>query len=132
MLAKLDGADAQSALEGFTKRLRTVRASLHKTVAYDQGSEMSLNETLAKRLQMNIDFCNPHSPWQRAANENANSLIREYLPKGTDLSAVTNAALRAIEAGLNGRPRQMLRLQTPDEGFSGLKLNEFIGVAIQA
>ena len=132
MLAKLDGADAQSVLEGFTKRLRTVPASLRKTLTYDQGTEMALHQTLAKRLKMSIFFCDPHSPWQRAANENANGLIREYLPKGTDLSTVTQAELRAIEARLNGRPRQILRFQTPEEVFSSLKLNEFLGVALQA
>ena len=132
MLAKLDGCDAQSVLEGFTKRLRTVPASLRKTLTYDQGTEMALHETLAKRLKMDIFFCDPHSPWQRAANENANGLIRQYLPKGTDLSTVTAAELRAIEARLNGRPRQILRFQTPDEVFSSLKLNEYIGVPLQA
>jgi len=132
MLAKLDGCDAQSVLEGFTKRLRTIPASLRKTLTYDQGTEMALHETLAKRLQMDIYFCDPHSPWQRATNENANGLIREYLPKGTDLSAVSAAELKAIEARLNGRPRQILGFQTPDEVFSGLSLNEFLHVALQA
>lgn len=132
MLAKLDGCDAQSALEGFTKRLRTIPASLRKTLTYDQGTEMALHETLAKRLKMSIFFCDPHSPWQRAANENANGLIREYLSKGTDLSTVSPAELKAIEARLNGRPRQILHFQTPEEVFSGLKFNEFIGVALQA
>jgi transposase, IS30 family len=132
MLAKLDGCDARSALEGFTKRLRSVPASLRKTLTYDQGTEMALHETLAKRLKMSIFFCDPHSPWQRAANENANGLIREYLPKGTDLSTVTHAELSAIEARLNGRPRQVLHFQTPEEVFYDLKFNEFIGVALQA
>jgi hypothetical protein len=131
MLAKLDGCDAQSALEGFTKRLRTVPPSLRKTLTYDQGTEMALHETLAKRLSISIFFCDPHSPWQRASNENANGLIREYLPKGTDLSTVTQADLKAIEARLNGRPRKVLNFQTPNEVFSSLKLNEFIGVALQ-
>jgi IS30 family transposase len=62
MLAKLDGCDAQSALEGFTKRLRTAPAGLRKTLTYDKGTEMALHETLAKRLKMSIFFCDPHSP----------------------------------------------------------------------
>ena len=131
MLTKLDGCDAQSALEGFTRRLRTVPPSLRKTLTYDQGTEMALHETLAKRLSISIFFCDPHSPWQRASNENANGLIREYLPKGTDLSTVTHAELKAIEARLNGRPRKVLNFQTPNEVFSSLKLNEFISVALQ-
>lgn len=132
MLAKLDGCDAKSVLEGFTKRLRTVPASLRKTLTYDQGTEMALHETLAQRLQMDIFFCDPHSPWQRAANENANGLIREYLPKGTNLSSVSAAELKTIETRLNGRPRQILGFQTPDEVFSSLRLNEFLIVALQA
>jgi transposase, IS30 family len=132
MLAKLDGCDAKSVLESFTKRLRTVPASLRKTLTYDQGTEMALHETLAQRLQMDIFFCDPHSPWQRAANENANGLIREYLPKGTDLSSVSAAELKTIETRLNGRPRQILGFQTPDEVFSSLRLNEFLIVALQA
>ncbi len=89
-------------------------------------------DSLARRLKMDIFFCDPHSPWQRASNENANGLIREYLPKGTDLSTVSAAELKAIEARLNGRPRQILGFQTPDEVFSSLKLNEFLNVALQA
>ncbi len=132
MLAKLDGCDAQSALEGFSRRLRSVPASLRKTLTYDQGTEMALHETLAKRLKIDIFFCDPHSPWQRASNENANGLIREYLPKGMDLSTVTAAQLKAIEIRLNGRPRKVLDFQTPDEAFTALKFNEFLSVALQA
>jgi len=131
MLAKLDGCDAHSVLKGFTRRLRSVPPSLRKTLTYDQGTEMALHQTLAKRLNLQIFFCDPHSPWQRASNENANGLIRQYLPKGTDLSLVTQAQLKAIEIALNTRPRKILDFQTPDEVFSDLKLNEFLSVALQ-
>jgi IS30 family transposase len=132
MLAKLSGCDAQSALEGFSRRLRSVPPSLRKTLTYDQGTEMALHQTLAKRLKIDIFFCDPHSPWQRASNENANGLIREYPPKGMHLSAITQAQLTAIELRLNTRPRKILDFQTPDEVFSNLKLNEFLSVALQA
>jgi len=132
MLAKLDGSDAHSALAGFTRRLRTVPANLRKTLTYDQGTEMALHQTLAKRLKISIFFCDPRSPWQRASNENANGLIREYLPKGTDLSTFSQAQLKSIEASLNTRPRKILDFQTPDEVFSDLKFNEFLNVALQA
>lgn len=132
LLAKLDGCDAQSVLKGFTRRLRTVPASLRKTLTYDQGTEMALHQTLAKRLNLSIYFCDPHSPWQRACNENANGLIREYLPKGTDLSLVSHAELKRIETALNTRPRKILDFQTPEEVFSNLKFNEFLSVALQA
>lgn len=132
MLAKLDGADANSALEGFTRRLRSVPESLRKTLTYDQGTEMALHKTLTKRLRVDIYFCDPHSPWQRGTNENANGLIREYLPKGTDLSVHSHQQLAVIEALLNNRPRKILGYRTPAEVFADLKLHALGGVALQA
>lgn len=131
MLVKLDGAGATSVLDGFTRRLRTVPESLRKTLTYDQGTEMALHQTLAKRLRMGIFFCDPHSPWQRGSNENANGLIREYLPKGDDLSLTTYQQLTSIEYALNNRPRKILGFRTPFEVFSELKLNHIAGVALQ-
>ena len=132
MLVKLDDFGSTSVLEGFTKRLRRLPPSLRKTLTYDQGSEMAQHETLAKRLHMDIFFCDPHSPWQRGSNENANGLIREYLPKGMDLSKVTQAQLTAIENSLNNRPRAILGFLTPNEVFAQLELNHIAGVALQA
>lgn len=132
MLVKLDGFGSTPVLDGFTKRLRRIPASLRKTLTYDQGAEMAKHETLAKRLHMDVFFCDPHSPWQRGSNENANGLIREYLPKGMDLSAVTQAQLTAIEHSLNNRPRAILGFATPQEVFDQLKLNHIAGVALQA
>lgn len=132
MLVKLDGAGATSVLDGFTRRLRTVPESMRKTMTYDQGTEMALHHTLAKRLRMDIFFCDPHSPWQRGSNENANGLVREYLPKGTDLSLVNYQQLSSIEYSLNNRPRKILGFRTPFEVFSELKLDNIAGVALQA
>jgi transposase, IS30 family len=132
MLVKLDGANSSSVLDGFTRRLRSVPESLRRTLTYDQGSEMALHHTLAKRLRMDIFFCDPHSPWQRGSNENANGLIREYLPKGSDLSLVSQHQLTSIEHALNNRPRKILGFKTPNEVFSDLKLNNISGVALQA
>lgn len=132
MLAKLDGSSATSTLEGFTRRLRSVPPSLRKTLTYDQGTEMALHQTLAKRLRIDVFFCDPHSPWQRGTNENANGLIREYLPKGMNLSEVTYQQLTSIEYALNNRPRKILDFRTPAEVFADLKLNHIAGVALQA
>jgi transposase, IS30 family len=132
MLAQLDNAGADSTLAGFSRRLRTVPDSLRKTLTYDQGTEMARHEQLAKRLRMDIFFCDPHSPWQRGSNENANGLIREYLPKGTDLRNITQAQLNRIEDSLNNRPRKILDFLTPAEVFANLKLNQLAGVALQA
>ena len=132
MLAKLETSSATSVLEGFTRRLRKVPTSLRKTLTYDQGTEMALHDTLSKRLRMDIFFCDPHSPWQRATNENFNGLVREYLPKGTDLSLLTDHDLHSVEYALNHRPRKVLGFLTPHEVFSQIKLNHIAGVALQA
>jgi IS30 family transposase len=132
MLARMDNASADSALAGFSRRLRTVPDSLRKTLTYDQGTEMARHQVLAKRLRMDIFFCDPHSPWQRGSNENANGLIREYLPKGADLRNITQAQLTHVERLLNNRPRKILGFLTPAEVFASLKLNHIAGVALQA
>ena len=132
MLVQLDDAGSNTVLEGFTRRLRDIPTSLRKTLTYDQGSEMAQHQTLAKRLRMDIFFCDPHSPWQRGSNENANGLIREYLPKGMDLSLLTQSDLYSIEYALNHRPRKILGFRTPHEVFSEIKLNNIAGVALQA
>jgi IS30 family transposase len=119
-------------LSAFTQRLKSIPPSLRKTLTYDQGSEMSLHRSMAKRLRIDIFFCDPHSPWQRGSNENANGLIREYLPKGIDLSTVSQQQLSSIEYALNHRPRRILGYRTPHEVFSELKMSDIAGVALQA
>jgi transposase, IS30 family len=132
MLVKLDGGTAPDILAGFKKRLKSVPESLRKTMTYDQGSEMALHETLSAKLNMDIFFCDPHSPWQRGSNENANGLIREFLPKGMDLSTVSRQKLTAIEHSLNHRPRKILGFESPHEVFSRLSPDFIAGVALQA
>ena len=132
MLVKLASAHADSVLNGFTQRLRCIPSRLRKTLTYDQGTEMALHATLAKHLRMDIFFCDPHSPWQRGTNENANGLIREYLPKGMDLSHVSDKQSSSIEYSLNHRPRKILGFKTPVEMFSELKLNNTASVALQS
>jgi IS30 family transposase len=132
MLVKLDGGTAPDLLEGFHRRLKSIPESLRKTMTYDQGSEMAMHETLSKRLHMNIFFCDAHSRWQRRSNENANGLIREFLPKGMDLSDVSHQELTAIEHALNHRPRKILGFQSPYEVFSQLKQDLIAGVALCA
>ena len=106
ILARMDGTDAGSACEGFTRKLRHVPATLRKTLTYDRGKEMAEHERLAQRLAIQIFFADPHSPWQRRTNENTNGLLRQYLPKGTDLSGYTQRELNAIAHRLNTRPRK--------------------------
>ena len=121
LLARMDGADAASAYQGFTKKLRHVPAPLRKTLTYDRGKEMAEHARLAQRLAIQVFFADPHSPWQRGTNENTNGLLRQYLPKGTDLSGYTQRELNAIAHRLNTRPRKCLDFATPLEVFTQLR-----------
>lgn len=105
MLAKLDAPTADAALEAMTRELSRMAPALLKTMTHDQGSEMARHAELTARTSMNIYFADPHSPWQRGSNENTNGRLRQYLPKGTDLSQVTQARLDEIADLLNTRPR---------------------------
>jgi IS30 family transposase len=118
LLAKVDHPDAESVLEGFTRRLRTLPASLRKTLTYDQGREMARHLELAKRLHLRVYFADPHSPWQRPTNENTNGLLREYLPKGMDFSGLSQRYLTQVATALNTRPRKCLGFLTPEEVMS--------------
>lgn len=121
ILAGMDGTDASSACEGFTKKLRHVPAPLRKTLTYSRGKEMAEHEQLAQRLALRIFFADPHAPWQRGTNKNTNGLLRQYLPKGTDLSGYTQRELNAIAHRLNTRPRKCLNFATPLEVFTQLR-----------
>jgi IS30 family transposase len=115
LLAKMQGSDAEAVLAGFTRRMRTLPASVRKTLTYDQGREMARHPELARRLNIHVYFADPHSPWQRPTNENTNGLIRQYLPKGTDLSLISQRRLTQIATALNTRPRKCLGFRTPEE-----------------
>jgi IS30 family transposase len=121
ILAKMNGTDVTSARQGFTKKLRHVPAMLRKTLTYDRGKEMAEHAQLAQRLAIQIFFADPYSPWQRGTNENTNGLLRQYLPKGTDLSGYTQRELNAIAHRLNTRPRKCLDFATPLEVYAHLR-----------
>lgn len=106
-------------------------ACVPKSLTYDQGSEMARHEELAKRVSINIYFCDPHSPGQRASNESANGLVREYLPKVIDLSEFSQTYLNDGARRLNNRPRKVLDFLTPAEVFQRDILYAHEGVALQ-
>ena len=102
-------------LEGFSRRLRTLPKALRKTLTYDQGREMARHEELEKRTHLMVYFADPHSPWQRPTNENTNGLLRQYFPKGTDLSQHSQQYLTKVANEMNNRPRKSLGFRTPAE-----------------
>ncbi len=92
--------------------------TLRKTLTWDQGKEMTNHAQIAAATDLAIFFCDPHSPWQRGTNENTNGLLRQYFPKGTDLSRWNVEELEAVAATLNSRPRKTLGWRTPAEAFN--------------
>jgi IS30 family transposase len=116
-LVKMKGCSAAEALEGFTRAFTRVPPEARKTLTYDQGKEMALHKTLSKRTGLSIYFADPRSPWQRGRCENTNGLLRQYLPKGTDLSVPTQRQLDAIARRLNLRPRATLGYRCPADLF---------------
>lgn len=87
-------------------------------MTYDRGSEMAEHRKLTENIGMTVYFCDPHSPWQRGSNENTNGLLRQYFPKGTDLSGYTQDDLDAVANQLNGRPRMTLGWRKPIEVYT--------------
>jgi transposase, IS30 family len=114
-LVKLERHDAYSTYQGFKRKLAKVPLHYRKTLTYDQGCEMAEHARLTQQLGIQVYFCDPHSPWQRAGCENINGLLRQYLPKGMDMREVTQAELEWIAKQLNDRPRKTLNWATPNE-----------------
>lgn len=116
-LAKIRGPTAQDAVEGFSRVLQRIDVQRRLSLTYDQGREMARHEQLTQRTGIKVYFADPHSPWQRARNENTNGLLRQYLPRDADLSTFTQDQLDAIAWELNTRPRKSLDWKCPAELF---------------
>lgn len=115
MLVRVDDASAEAVCDGLARRFRRTPAALRKTLTYDRGKEMARHEQLAEKTRMKIYFADPHSPWQRGSNENTNGLLRQYLPKGMDLSVLTQVDLNRIAREMNQRPRKVHNWATPEK-----------------
>ena len=105
------------------RAIATLPSELMRSVTWDQGPEMARHRSISVATGVPIYFCDPHSPWQRGSNENTNGLLRQYMPKGTDLSALSEEDLLSIQRSLNGRPRKTLGYRMPEE-----KLNELVAL----
>jgi transposase, IS30 family len=111
---------AEAVRDAMTAAVATLPAALVRTITWDQGKEMAAHREFTVATDVAVYFCDPYSPWQRGSNENTNGLLRQYFPKGTDLSVHTAAGLQAAADSLNGRPRKTLGWMTPSEKLAEL------------
>jgi IS30 family transposase len=116
----LAGHGAGAVCEAITRTITTLPEQLRRSLTWDQGAEMAQHSRLKIDAGLQVYFCDPQSPWQRGTNENTNGLLRQYFPKGTDLSIHGADELAAVAATLNARPRKTLDWQTPAEALDQL------------
>ena len=118
MLAKIPSKDTETVVNALIKQARKLPTELYKSLTWDRGKELSDHRRFSLATNIDVYFCDPQSPWQRGSNENTNGLLRQYFPKGTDLSVHSQAHLNKIARRLNERPRMTLGFQTPAERFN--------------
>ena len=118
MLAKVGNKDSHSVVQALIKQAHKLPKELYRSLTWDRGTEMAGHKNFTLATDIDVFFCDPHSPWQRGTNENTNRLLRQYFPKGTDLSIHSQAKLSAIARQLNERPRKTLDYETPAARFN--------------
>ena len=116
----LAGHGAEAVRDAIAAKIATLSQLLGKSLTWDQGAEMAQHAQLRLETGLEIYFCDPRSPWQRGTNENTNGLLRQYFPKGTDMSRYGERELDAVATTLNGRPRKTLGWKTPAEALNAL------------
>ena len=117
MLAKVANKDTKSVIDALIEQARTLPKELYQSLTWDRGHELADHKRFTLATDIDVYFCDPQSPWQRGTNENTNRLLRQYYPKGTDLSVHSQAELNRIARRLNERPRKTLEFETPAERF---------------
>lgn len=120
LLVRLPQRDAVSVAKALARRVQRLPASLKQSLTWDRGFEMAQHQQFTVATNVQVYFCDPRSPWQRGSNENTNGLLRQYFPKGMDLSGVTQRQLDAVALRLNTRPRQTLQWRSPAEALADL------------
>ena len=115
MLAKVENKNTQTVISALIKQSKKLPNELYKSLTWDRGSELTNHQRFTLATDIKVYFCDPQSPWQRGSNENTNGLLRQYFPKGTDLSVHSQAKLNAVARQLNERPRKTLEYETPAE-----------------
>ena len=125
----LAGHGAEAVRDAIAHTITTLPEQLRRSLTYDQGAEMAQHARLRIDTSLQVYFCDPHSPWQRGTNENTNVLLRQYFPKGTDLSGHGADDLIAVAAALNSRPRKTLGWRTPAEALDAALQSVHGGVA---
>jgi len=119
-LVKLENKYARTVRKAYAQEFKQLPEGLRKTLTYDQGHEMAEHKLFSKETDVKVYFAHPSSPWERGTNENTNMLLRQYFPKGTDLSKYTRIQLKKVQDELNDRPRKALGWRTPHEKFADL------------
>ena len=117
MLAKVANRDSRSVVSALIEQARSLPDELWKTLTWDRGKEMAEHRRFTMATDVAVYFCDPQSPWQRGSNENTNRLLRQYFPKGTDLSVHSQQRLNEVAREMNQRPRKTLDYETPAERF---------------
>ena len=118
VLVKIDGKDTKTVINALIKQAHKLPRELYKSLTWDRGSEMADHKRFTLETNIQVYFCDPRSPWQRGSNENTNRLLRQYFPKGLDLSTNSQVKLNAVARQLNERPRKTLNYETPAERFN--------------
>jgi IS30 family transposase len=118
LLAKVKSKDTETVINALIKQAHKLPRELYKSLTWDRGSEMADHKRFSLDTDIQVYFCDPQSPWQRGSNENTNGLLRQYFPKGMDLSTVHQNRLNAVARQLNERPRETLNFETPAERFN--------------
>ena len=118
MLAKVEKKDTETVINALIKQAHKLPRELYKSLSWDRGKEMADDRRFSLATDIDVYFCDPKSPWQRGSNENPNGLLRQYFPKGTDLSIHSQTKLNAVARQLNERPRKTLEFRTPADEFN--------------